>query len=191
MPENYKYTIGGGLAGLITGLAATKLFEDDDKQADWKDYLIRGGIGLGLGAAGGRILDTAESDDNTPSGSTDIISSGSANRPANDTGKLAGRLTVGVPSTLAGAALLLKPSMLGINFSKAVKKVPVMKKLITRHLEANPTGGWSVRNVVTTVPGSKIKYSIPALATRGLTGVAGLGSLGLGLYELGMAAAGK
>ena len=59
----YKYTIGGALVGAIAGAALTKLMEDEEKKSDLKDYLLGSGIGLGLGALGGRVLDTSTPED--------------------------------------------------------------------------------------------------------------------------------
>ena len=56
----YKYTVGGALAGALAGAAITKFVEDEDKKADLKDYLIGSGVGLGLGALAGRAADTYE-----------------------------------------------------------------------------------------------------------------------------------
>ena len=53
----YEYTIGGGVAGALAGAALTKLLEDEDKKATLGDYLTGTGLGLGLGALGGRIAD--------------------------------------------------------------------------------------------------------------------------------------
>ena len=59
----YKYTVGGALAGALAGAAITKFVEDEDKKADLKDYLIGSGVGLGLGALAGRAADITASDE--------------------------------------------------------------------------------------------------------------------------------
>ena len=56
----YNYTVGGALAGALAGAAITKLLEGESGSATWKDYALGSGLGLGLGALGGRAADMYE-----------------------------------------------------------------------------------------------------------------------------------
>lgn len=61
----YGYTIGGGLIGALAGAALTKLTENENDKATLKDYLINSGVGLGLGALGGGVIDSVTNDTKT------------------------------------------------------------------------------------------------------------------------------
>ena len=52
-----KYTVGGGLGGLLAGILLRR-FIDGDKKTALKDYLLWGGLGTALGAGGGYLAGT-------------------------------------------------------------------------------------------------------------------------------------